>query len=1242
MSDKSGGDEAPSSENKTHVNDGEQDRQRSNRKDHAKGGGGSTDSRFTGSIESLKGCVYDIGGNGENTDNFGRITMKIAIYIAANIKGGGEFRHAMKPDVLKFEELTVPGLSDEQKRDPAQLELWKLELQTYHKKLQAREDASLKAFSVILGQCSMAVVNRLESSDEWESLDGSSDVMGLLKLIRQSLYTRSTSKQATQSLQEALDRFMGFRLAGHMKLGTYFDTFKSLYEAYEHLGGGTGHSLEGLQRFLKSKDPTNPSYQELKEAEKAAKEEFLGLRLIRCSDPHRYAGLMADIENSFTRGIDGYPTTLTKAYEMLVNYVNVNQHFRPHPKKNNQGLSFLQEGDSNGRRNGGGRGSRGGKGQDRSSTKDSKETNQGYVLRPPSIGNPTTTQARLAQLFAQRYGKIPRSWMLADSCSSVNIISDPDLLHGIHQAEYPLILHCNAGSVTLTQQGYLPGFPEPVWYHPNGIANILSLQSLTKHYRITMDSATSDGLRLHKADGTTFDFRPSDTGLYYIDSKSFTDPQRMWTLITTVKERASRYTKRQLEDAQRARWMQNIIMHPSDQQLSDVAIHHLRGCPVTKQSIRIASDVFGPNLGSLKGKTVHRPSSHVHSHTDPVPPEILDRHRDVTLATDIMFVNKIPFLLTVSRNLRFVTVTDISNRQLPTIETELQKIVRFADEHVPEIERMVRTLKDRIRSVYVTLPFRHIPRIMIKRLVANAVLWWNALPAPDSVSDVHSPRYLLVGTELNYDKHVRLEFGSYVQTHEAHTNDMRQRTLGAICLGPTGNSQGGHYFMSLTSGDRIVRHRWTCLPMPDEAIARVSQIGRRQGMPSTLTFSNRHGAEILDQVTTAIEDDHPDVSDDDSTYSYESMTSADDSLLIADDDSSASDPNMTTGPAPAFPAATGVTELEQIPDYLNENHEEYIEDAGTESSEVMDDMNHDEGVDDETTGVEEITEAEEGTDETTGVEENTGVDRVDETTGVDTLDRERTETHTLSEEFHQAEQDGRDAALTPEYAGPNTRYRKRNGREPRNNHVLLTDIMDTFNPDTHRKLFCLVTAQMTANEGVKVFGVAGEMAIEKELRQLLARDVMHGVHSKELTREQRRAALRYLMFLKEKRCGTIKGRGCADGRKQRLYKTKAETSSPALSIEALFLSCVIDAYERRYVLTCDIPGAFMQAEMDELLHLKLDGTILEILLRMEPIYAWNPPTTNSLLTRTGRRFFTRSWTKPSTGLYRVHCFSGRN
>jgi hypothetical protein len=68
---------------------------------------------------------------------------------------------------------------------------------------------------------------------------------------------------------------------------------------------------------------------------------------------------------------------------------------------------------------------------------------------------------------------------------------------------------------------------------------------------------------------------------------------------------------------------------------------------------------------------------------------------------------------------------------------------------------------------------------------------------------------------------------------------------------------------------------------------------------------------------------------------------------------------------------------------------------------------------------------------------------------------------------------------------------------------------------------------------------------------------------------------------KENRCGQIKGQGCADGRKQQIYKTKEETSSPTVSVEALFLSCIIDAQQQCDVGTRDILGAFMQADTDE-------------------------------------------------------------
>ena len=49
------------------------------------------------------------------------------------------------------------------------------------------------------------------------------------------------------------------------------------------------------------------------------------------------------------------------------------------------------------------------------------------------------------------------------------------------------------------------------------------------------------------------------------------------------------------------------------------------------------------------------------------------------------------------------------------------------------------------------------------------------------------------------------------------------------------------------------------------------------------------------------------------------------------------------------------------------------------------------------------------------------------------------------------------------------------------------------------------------------------------------------------------------MFLKRKRNGTIKERGCADGRKQRAYTSKEDASALTVAIELVLLTCVIDA-----------------------------------------------------------------------------------
>jgi hypothetical protein len=61
------------------------------------------------------------------------------------------------------------------------------------------------------------------------------------------------------------------------------------------------------------------------------------------------------------------------------------------------------------------------------------------------------------------------------------------------------------------------------------------------------------------------------------------------------------------------------------------------------------------------------------------------------------------------------------------------------NEHVPDIERYIRTVKDRVRSCYHTLPYSCIPRVMIIRLVYNAVFWLNAFPHNNGVSNNLAP-----------------------------------------------------------------------------------------------------------------------------------------------------------------------------------------------------------------------------------------------------------------------------------------------------------------------------------------------------------------------------------------------------------------------------------------------------------------------------------------------------------------------
>ena len=127
------------------------------------------------------------------------------------------------------------------------------------------------------------------------------------------------------------------------------------------------------------------------------------------------------------------------------------------------------------------------------------------------------------------------------------------------------------------------------------------------------------------------------------------------------------------------------------------------------------------------------------------------------------------------------------------------------------------------------------------------------------------------------------------------------------------------------------------------------------------------------------------------------------------------------------------------------------------------------------------------------------------------------------------------------------------------------------------------------------------------------------------------------MFLKKKQCGTIKGWGCADGHKQRAYIMKEQSTSPTISTEVVFLMAMVDGWENRKVAVLDIPGAFMQVDIDELIHMCFHWGMVDKLLEI------NHDLYSSYITeKKGEKVMYVELLRPYMELYKLLCHSGKS
>ena len=151
----------------------------------------------------------------------------------------------------------------------------------------------------------------------------------------------------------------------------------------------------------------------------------------------------------------------------------------------------------------------------------------------------------------------------------------------------------------------LPGYG-PVWFDPRAIANVLSLKLVKEKYHIKYNSNKDDGFVFTKPTGEKFKFIQSGLGLHYLDMMLQDRNKSVDTtlVVDMVKENKKNYTNNDYLHALRARELQVTMGQPSTATFVEaLKSNGLLNCQVTPADVEAAEQIFGPDIGSLKGKT---------------------------------------------------------------------------------------------------------------------------------------------------------------------------------------------------------------------------------------------------------------------------------------------------------------------------------------------------------------------------------------------------------------------------------------------------------------------------------------------------------------------------------------------------------------------------------------------------------------------------------------------------------------
>ena len=1071
------------------------------------------------------------------------------------------------------------------------------------KKVELQELNMTKLWPFVVGQMSSASLAKVREFAGYEEAKISRDVVKLWRYIRRSHLTHMYGSSNTMRAVNINDQLIKF---GNLRQGDRESTadFKTRYDEQVKTNEGVG--------IVNDDD------------------SLVAVDFLSKLDPKRFTSLLTVLRNNAAINVSSYPTTLAGAYRSASTWTS--DGLIPNSRESHSAF-VTDKTHGKSKASNKEKPTKGGLEQKSSSLQkpnnecficgktghycrlcpDRKETNLALITHEDTSGysdydsdDGTTKQAAYVAsetvLFA---GHI----LLLDSASSTNVISEESLLDkgSIRNTKKGIILNGvdkNSPGIRVNRVGRL-GAIGTVYYCPTAAANILSFAAMSdagadikydsKYDRFTLQPKGSDLIYSFCRQDP-----PGSEGKFYVcDTRTMIDTKPTFhqrvekAMIATVSENMRKYSKREVESAGAARELLARMGYPSVEN----AIVMVKGgdnMKVTERDFRIAHDIWGKDVTSMRGKT-KKQTTPIADLTIRVP--IVQKQQ--VLSIDIMFVDSIPSLVGVATPLDLVlavslkpTDMDRAQRTAAAIKDGLDTMVGtmtgqgfaivtiFSDGegavgkvkhhlnslgieldisgaggHVARVERKIQMIKERVRC-HVTgrLPFT-LTALGISMLILYCV---SRLNYQKSGVTGGCPREEFSGRRVDGSRDFRAAFGDYVVCTVPETkNNMESRVTDGYVVLPTGNRTGSVKVYNISTQKIITRDQFKICPMPDSVIKTLNNQAVAEGRKINSAYmhvfdellnSRKLSASNSPTYFTPLPLQEKDPIDQNHNPLYPLIQEPPE--IIRHDRPGGGDTNNSGG-GPAVQ-----NDFHTLPD-------------DAEGSDQEQDMTYDEP---DTAGG--------GLQEDISPQADSGLPPSPPPLSPLPLMQN---TGDVLEDFRRAltvsatKQSGMDTVIA---------------------------MLDERKTNTE----VLSSANISVRDALRTQGDEAKRVILKELKQMLVRGVFTPVHRSVMKEHERRSTIRSSMFLKGKYHpdGTfdkLKARLVAGGDQQdkSLY---TDLSSATVSTSAVFTLAAVAAHEQRHVAVVDIGGAFLNADMGQEVpvHMRLDKTMTEFLTTLDPSY----------------------------------------